>query len=796
MNETNPNNAVDALSMERAVSIALLRANKALAVKCIPGEKKPVKGWEPRANTVEASEAVIRDVEFTKDNFGIHLTGKWMDVDVDTDNPVLFAALDEFLPNTPHIWGRKSKPRSHRLYMSSGDDFDPSEHMFLKKLKRIPEANVEVRGGPVSRAEYSIMPGSKHPDGEMYEWHHVGHARNTPVMVSVRRILDGIRKATATAVLAPYFTEGVRQEITMALAGFLQRVHQLTGEWAEDHEGFAMDYSEALDFFKTFLKIVEDDKSDYRDRLAAFKMSWEKGVEGKTVTGATRIAEIANDKGVIQKLYALLTDNPDVQRLELFLQRYAIWHGTGDLVDLDAAELGTKAIMSRQAASNSMGHEWYQAGDKRVKMIDYLYMLDSTTRIHGFDLAPTKGKLVHHANGTIKVNQWGGYEVEPGLTADGRTPNEDDVAPFLYYVREIFCDGRKDVTDYVLSWMADILVDPSDKPGTAIVAVGPPGAGKSTLGDILRAIIGERHSAQTNDIENIVAKHNADMIGNVFIQCDEATNSRQRASTARLKSILTDPMQRTEPKNVDPYSLPALARFLFTSNEERDAMHIPDGLQDRRFNVLKVNTSKVGNINYWDQFRTWWKANIHLIAGYLHNYAYDKKKLRWCMTTPEKMAMVTASWSLFDRWAAHAIDTGFPVIDKYHITKYVTLKSRDYEPNFIERDEWPQLVSLTHLLSSVIDAGRVSTGARAVPTVGDLISDLERAGLLASREQIRRSFVEFDERTGAKRLMSYTYVQIKGLKEFVKYADEHLGHKQRDYTVVEVGDSGATSEEY
>lgn len=158
--------------------------------------------------------------------------------------------------------------------------------------------------------------------------------------------------------------------------------------------------------------------------------------------------------------------------------------------------------------------------------------------------------------------------------------------------------------------------------------------------------------------------------------------------------------------------------------------------------------------------------------------------------------MVTASWSLFDRWAAHAIDTGFPVIDKYHITKYVTLKSRDYKPNFIERDEWPQLVSLTHLLSSVIDAGRVSTGARAVPTVGDLISDLERAGLLASREQIRRSFVEFDERTGAKRLMSYTYVQIKGLKEFVKYADEHLGHKQRDYTVVEVGDSGATSEEY
>lgn len=789
-------NAVDALSMERAVSIALLRATKSLAVKCIPGEKKPVKGWEPRANTPAASETVIRDVEFTKDNFGIHLTGKWMDVDVDTDNPVMFDALEAFLPATPHMWGRKSKPKSHRLYMSSGDDFDPSEYLFLKKLKRIPEAKVEVRGGPLSRAEYSLLPGSIHPSGEAYEWHHVGYARNTPVITSVKSVLDGVRKATATAVLAPFFTEGVRQELTMALAGFLQRVHQLTGEWAEDTGGFAMPYSEALDFFKIFLKVVGDDPEDHRDRLSAFKMSWDKGAEGKAVTGATRIAEIANDKLIIQKLYALLTDNPDVQRLETFLQRYAIWYGTGDLVDLEAAELGTKAIMSRQAAANSMGHEWYQLGDKRVKMVDYIYQLDSTTRVHGFEFAPGKEKLIHCAKGVIKVNQWGGFDVEPGLTADGRVPSEVDVAPFVSYLRNTICSGREHVYQWVLAWLADIFADPGNKPGTALLLVGIPGAGKSSLGDIIRAIIGDRHTAQANDIEAVVAKHNATMANNLFIQCDEATNSRQKGSTARLKSLITDRTQKVEPKNVDPYEVPALARFMFTSNEETDAMHIPDGMKDRRITVLKVNEDKTGDMVYWEKFRSWWQSNLPLIMGFLKNHQYDKKHIRWCIATPEKQRMVASSWHMFDRWVAHTLDTGFPIAEKSHDTPYATLKDREHNPQMVERNYWPKLVSITHLAMSIAEVGRSSGFGQRAPSTSELMFDLERTKLLASDVQLRRTVTEFDDRTGVRRMSMYNYVEIKGIEAFEKYAESALGYQRRERDVVEGQSGGADSEEY
>lgn len=772
--------AAEAFLLDRAVSINLLRTTRSLAVRCIPGEKKPAKGWDPRSNTETVSLKVIDDVEFNQDNFGIHLTGRWVDVDVDTDNPIMFAALDAFLPESPHVWGRASKPRSHRLYMSSDDDFDPSMYPFLRKLKRIPEAKVEARGGPVSRAEYSLMPGSVHPSGELYTWHHTGYARNTPVQVPIRSILDGIRKATAVAVLAPYFTEGVRQEITMAMAGFLQRVHQLTGEWAEETDGFAMNYETAIDFWKTFLQIVEDDKSDRRDRLAAFKITWDKGAGGTAVTGASRIAEIASDKGIVQKLYALLTDNPDVQRLDTFLQRYAIWHGTGDLVDLDAAETGSKPIMSRMAASNSMGHEWYQVGEKRVKMIDYLYNLETTTRVNGFDFAPGKPRLLHKPNGSIKVNQWGGFAVKPDFEAG--TPTDTEMAPLINYIKGIVCRNREDVYEWVMAWLADVFQDPGEKPGTALVLVGAPGAGKSSLGDIIRAVIGENHAAQTNDIESVTAKHNSMFVNQLFVQCDEATNSRQKATSARLKSLITDPTQKAEPKGVDPYQTSALARFMFTSNDITDAVHIPDGIADRRFTVAEVSSERVGDIDYWDEFRLWWKSNLGRIMAYFSSWTYDKKMIRKCLITPEKKRMVTASWSGFDRWVITTVETQHPISLRHHTRPAMAVQDRADPGIAIVRDQWPRYVDMQAVAATLADATR-GGGGRGAPSLPDVLADLRRAGLSQTPSLARTMVREFDDRTSTQIINYYTYVELAPIEKFIEYVTNKLGQQVSRYTI-------------
>lgn len=782
MTETNEaTGTAEMLSLQRATSVNLLRASKALVVQCAPGEKKPTKSWDPRENNPSKSTELLREIEYSNDNLGIHLAGRWMDVDVDTDNPILFAALDAFLPNTPHIYGRAGKPRSHRLYLSHKEDFNPSEYPFLQALKRIPEAQVELRGGSLTRGMYSLLPGSVHPSGEPYEWEHIGHARSTPVSVSIDAVIRGLRKATAVAVLALHWVEGSRQEMVMALAGFLQRINHLSE--SEDDASFRMDFEEASNFCKVFLDIVGDDKNDRRDRITAFKMTWTKGEEGKHVTGATRMAEITGDDTLVRKLYSLLTSNPGLIRLEAFLQRYAIWYGTGDLIDLDAAELGTKAIMSKMAAVNSMGHEYYNMGEKSVSMIEYLYRSPSTTRVHGFAFAPGKPKVFQRGP-LFMVNQWGGFETEPARTKDGRWPNESDVKPFVDYVRNVIADNRKEVFEWVMGWVADIVADPGDKKGTALVLVGLPGAGKSYLGDIIRSIVGTRHTAQTNDIENVTAKHNTQFANKLFIQCDEATNSRQKAMTARLKSLITDPYQKVEPKNVDSYEVEALARFMATSNDKKDAIHLPDGLNDRRFTVVQVNESKRQDVKYWTELRKWCSDNKGLVMAYLMNYEYNRSMLRRCLTTPEKYGMVASSWSHLERWAVNSANVQHPLSEKAHISPYQSIDVDDVTApvNAVIRDKWPVWVSVEAVAESVMMAGS-DIGSRVRYRPHDIIRDLEEWGVIVPGPIKMAHRDEWDDKTGRKIKNSYRYVRLCPYDDFVDIVEQRLGFRPHKYEI-------------
>ncbi len=83
-------------------------------------------------------------------------------VDVDLDHPAAIELADQYLPPTGAIFGRSSKPRSHRLYR-------------LKQLVRkrtwtlSPTCRTELVGLR-STDHYSVFPASVHPSGEPVEW--------------------------------------------------------------------------------------------------------------------------------------------------------------------------------------------------------------------------------------------------------------------------------------------------------------------------------------------------------------------------------------------------------------------------------------------------------------------------------------------------------------------------------------------------------------------------------------------------------------------------------------------------
>ena len=643
----------------REVSIGLLKVSSGFCVRTPRGQKDPGHiGWDPATNNKGRSEQNILALERIDDNLGIHLFGSVVDVDVDTDNPILMQALDAFLPYTAHVWGRPSRLRTHRLFELTGlpnNQFDPSEFRFLSYLTKNEAIKLEVRGGRLQSGQYSLMPGSLHPSGEPYEWDSLRVAASSPVYVPVDALMGAIRKACAATILAPFFTEGSRNRLCMALSGFLHRVVMHIED--TPNPTFFFDKYDAEDFINKLLDLVDDDEADRPSRMKTFEQTWAKADAGEKMAGLTLFAKEVGDENLIPALYTLLVDSRELQELDDFIERYWVRMNTNDVCDVEKmGRRGVVAVMHQSAFRNSNLHRKVTIGNERRNLVDMLLHSRRANRFDGFAFAPDKDKYFERGEQTY-VNQWQGFAIEPWA----EKVEASEVQPFIEYVRNILANDSNEAFDWIVSWIADILKFPQEKCGTALVLVGLPGSGKSFLGgNILRPIIGIDHSMQVNHITQITQQFNVDSSGKLLIQCDEAINSRRHEDANKLKSLITDPTKRVEPKGVDAYEVENLARFLFTSNNVSDAVAITDGTADRRYAVFETNNAYAAESplpreekdQFWRTMHTWVAEpeNLSKLHRYLIDLEYDRDLIRRPLDTEARRRIQQHSVRGFDDW--------------------------------------------------------------------------------------------------------------------------------------------------
>lgn len=681
-----------ALSVHLAVSCEFIKNSGGFAVRVNPHDKAPAKGWRPKDNDKNLSELILRDMRAgVKDNLGIHLFGPLVDVDVDSDSPSLMAALERFLPPCGHVWGRAARPRTHRVYQLR-DDFDPERQPVLRKLKRIEEVKLELRGGHQSNGTYSVVPGSIHPSGEEYLWSDLKAARSSLSVIEQSALLRAVRLAGAIAVIAPYWQEGMRNDLVMALSGFLYRTSKIA-EALDPDESFSMDRATAEHFLQVLLDVTLDDPKDYRARYKTFEATWSKAEKDVPTTGGNTLGKITGDEKLLGKLYSLLCDSPDISILDEFTERFAVWSGPGLIIDMEAAMAGVhKPFMTRQQFCNSFGHRFIETGGHRKLVADLLFHMPTTMRLAGVTFEPGKEKILDCQEGR-KVNQWSGFQVPP----HPEPVTARDIKPFLSYLLEVIASSKRDRYKWTVGWLAHIFREPADKSGTALVLVGAPGAGKSFLGEhFLVPLIGN-HAVVTNSIDRAVQGFNALFDNRIFVQCDEALSNRQRQTAARLKSLITDPTIIIEPKGIDPYSKPNHMRLLFTSNETRDAVFLTDGIDDRRYTVLEVSDVKKGKIKeYWMPLVKWARDKINLakIHRYFLDYDYDRALISKPIHTQAKTVMQEHSMPVFDRWLGAWISRGHPLAESTHKRWHDAPREESKE---IERQTWPTRLNYTTL---------------------------------------------------------------------------------------------------
>jgi len=699
----------------RATSLKFLTSTALIPVKVRPGQKDPFPEWDPRTATVGDHSLVLAELAREPElNIGALFSGRYIDVDVDSTAPTLHGALDYFLPRTPYVWGRKSKRRSHRVY-ALHEDFDRGPYgPTLRYIKGLGKGtidddsySVELRGGKPENGLFSVLPGSRHPSGEQVEWDSEIDPTIGGSYVELPVLVKAVRLAIAASIVAQYWVEGSRNDLSLALAGTLWRIRTSTraayglepNEDAPDGV-FVLGEDDATALFKCIMLLAGDSEDDKRSRLLNLHNTWKKldAEVGAKVTGGKVLAELIGDPvgpRVVRALYRLLSDNDAAEQIEKLAEQFVMWYGPGVIIDLEMVTSGSGIPwMTSFQARASMGGKNIIIGDKKIKMVDMLFNSSIINRVRGLTFDPSTNELLVVTKEGLMVNQWKGWGVEP---AEQRVLDEQ-VEPFITYIREVICSGNEEHYEWVMGWLADMVQWPGSKPGTALVLVGVQGAGKTFLGEhIMGKIVGGSHYAQIKDITKLTDKFNTVIDNKIFIQCDEAIHSYQKDVASRLKSVISDGSITIEPKGVNAYQKPNHMRLLFTSNEETRAMFIDPSPYERRFSVIKVSASKAMDLNYWSFMHLWTPSALPKIMRWLLDYKYDRRLIQRPIETAAKQEIQRDGVDVEVSWILSRIASGFPIAERLHEqwyqgfhTEHIT--EADKKNNVRRRDQWPDRV--------------------------------------------------------------------------------------------------------
>jgi Bifunctional DNA primase/polymerase, N-terminal len=245
------------------------------------------KNWQKRridlTNVIEFFPGILSDKPEDRRNIGIQLgpmSGDLVDVDLDCQESLTFAPL--LMPPTPAIFGRRSKPASHRLYVShylhqialkAAVQFkDP--HAPDDKTDDRTAMLLEVRIGGGGKGAQTIAPGSVHASGEAVEW--CQGPKGDGGEVGGQALLKAAGRSAAGCLIARYWPpEGRRHDAALIAGGFLARC------------AFSSDEAEL--FMEAVARAAEDEEPDdrvrcVRDSIAAF-------AAGKPVAGLPKLAE-------------------------------------------------------------------------------------------------------------------------------------------------------------------------------------------------------------------------------------------------------------------------------------------------------------------------------------------------------------------------------------------------------------------------------------------------------------------------------------------------------------------------
>jgi hypothetical protein len=229
---------------------------------------------------------------------------------------------------------------------------------------------------------------------------------------------------------------------------------------------------------------------------------------------------------------------------------------------------------------NNLALEWRGKTPKLIPVADRWLRWPSRREVKGVVFEPGRQVPGYY-------NQYQGLAVEP---------KAGDCSLFIDHILQIIADGDIVLANYLLAWMADIVQNPGGpRSGTAIALRGIQGCGKGVFVRYLGKLFGP-HFLHLSGSEQLTGRFNEHLNAKILVFADEAVWAGDKSAEGKLKAMITEPDLFVEPKGLNGFTISNYMRLILASNND---WIVPAGLEERRFLVLNVSSTRAGDFEYF-----------------------------------------------------------------------------------------------------------------------------------------------------------------------------------------------------
>jgi phage/plasmid-associated DNA primase len=170
---------------------------------------------------------------------------------------------------------------------------------------------------------------------------------------------------------------------------------------------------------------------------------------------------------------------------------------------------------------------------------------------------------------------------------------EDEIKPFLDFVREIIANNNAELYIWLIKWIAHIYKYPNSRTRCALILLSlEEGTGKGTFCDILTYIFGIHNIDQSGgSVKSLVSERSSHLVGKKFAMVQEMRENKgdYMGCMEALKTFITDDYIAVRPLYANKMTVRNLVELIMTTNNENI---LKTSVEGRRFTVAKVSASR------------------------------------------------------------------------------------------------------------------------------------------------------------------------------------------------------------